>query len=90
MPQVSIPTAYRGPTQGKAVVEVAPGTIRECLEEVERLHPGFLELCIDEAGNAHRFIKLFVNQEAIDPDALATTPVGPTDRLEVLAAVAGG
>ena len=31
MSQVLIPTAYRGPTQGVAEVEVAAGTVLECL-----------------------------------------------------------
>jgi molybdopterin synthase sulfur carrier subunit len=90
MPHVLIPAAYRRPTQGKAEVEVAPGTVRECLERVEELHPGFLELCIDDQGRAHRFIKLFINEEPIDADTLSTLKVAEGDRLEVLAAVAGG
>ncbi len=90
MPHVLIPTAYRGPTHGKAEIEVEPGTIRECLTQVEVSHPGFLELCIDDQGQLHRFTKLFINEEPIEKDALETKRVGLEDRLEVLAAVAGG
>jgi hypothetical protein len=89
MPVVLIPTAYRAPTQGKAEVEVSGATIRACLEAVEAAHPGFLELVIDPKGDQHPFVKLFVNEEQIESNALAIE-VSPTDRVEVLAAIAGG
>jgi sulfur carrier protein ThiS len=89
MPVVLIPTAYRAPTQGKAEVEVSGATIRACLEAVEATHPGFLELVIDPKGDQHPFVKLFVNEEQIESNALAIE-VAPTDRVEVLAAIAGG
>jgi molybdopterin synthase sulfur carrier subunit len=89
MPVVLIPTAYRAPTQGKAEIEVQAATIRACLEAVEVAHPGFLELVIDPKGNQHPFVKLFINEVQIESNAL-NTEVTPTDRVEVLAAIAGG
>ena len=61
MPLVVIPEAYRGPTQGVSEVEVEGETVRECLEAVEKLHPGFAPLVFDGAGELHRFVKLFIN-----------------------------
>jgi hypothetical protein len=90
MPTVLIPTAYRAPTQGKAEIEVSGSTIRECLKAVEELHPGFLELVVDPtSGNQHPFVKLFVGGEQIEANAL-DPHVSHEDRLEVLAAIAGG
>lgn len=89
MPKVLVPTAYRGPTRGQAEVIVDGATVRECLEAVEAQFPHFIEQVLDAAGNAHRFVKLFVNEEQIDNDAVDTA-VGPDDRVEVLAAIAGG
>ena len=89
MPVVLIPTAYRAPTQGKAEVKVRGSTIRECLYEIEELHPGFLELVLDPRGDQHPFVKLFVNEEQIEANALETQ-VASEDRVEVLAAIAGG
>jgi len=89
MPTVLIPTAYRGPTRGIAEVEVGPGSVRACLEAVEQQHPGFGDLVFDQRGAVHRFVKLFLNGVQLEADALDQV-VAEADRLEVLAAIAGG
>ena len=87
MPTVLVPTAYRGPTSGQAEVIVEGATVRECLHAVEAQFPHFIEQVLDAGGNAHRFVKLFVNEEQIDDVDMA---IGRDDRVEVLAAIAGG
>ncbi len=89
MPIVLIPTAYRGPTKGVAEVEVAAGSARACLEAVDAEHPGFGDLVFDKEGGLHRFVTLFINGDQLD-DAPLDQSVGEADRLEVLAAIAGG
>ena len=89
MPVVSIPTAYRAPTLGRAEVEVAGATVLECLRAVEQEFPGFLELVLDSNGEVHPFVKLFVNEEQIAREKLDASVAGD-DRVEVLAAIAGG
>ncbi len=41
MPRVFIPVQLRDLTGGAAEVEVAGGTVRKLVEELERRHPGF-------------------------------------------------
>ncbi|MDJ0868078.1 MAG: MoaD/ThiS family protein [Myxococcota bacterium] len=89
MPTIVIPPPYRGPTRGVDEVEVGAGTVRECIEAVETRYPGFREQIVDGADNPHRFVKLFLNGDQLDGDVLAAK-VGDQDRLEVLAAIAGG
>ena len=89
MPIVLVPTAYRGPTDGESEIEVSGATVRVCLEAVEVRYPGFLPQVLDGAGAAHRFVKLFVNGEQID-NAAMDSEVDEGDRIEVLAAIAGG
>lgn len=89
MPSVFVPTAYRGPTRGQAEVVVDGPTVRACLEAVEAQFPHFIDQVLDADGNAHSFVKLFVNEEQIDNTAVDTA-VGSDDRVEVLAAIAGG
>jgi molybdopterin converting factor small subunit len=89
MPTVLVPTAYRGPTRGQAQVEVEGATVRACIEAVELQFPGFNEQVFDAGGAVHRFVKLFVNEEAID-NADVDREVEPGDRVEILAAIAGG
>ena len=89
MPTVHVPPPYRGPTQGQGEIQVRGATVLECLEAVEERYPGFRELVIDPRGGVHRFVRLFVNGEQLDGDALAA-PVSASDQLEVLAAIGGG
>ncbi len=89
MPKVEVPPRYRGPTNGLAVIEVEADTVRSCIEAVEVQYPGFRELVLDPEGNQRRYVRLFVNGEALERDAV-DTPVAATDCVQVLAAAAGG
>lgn len=89
MPVVLVPTAYRGPTKGLSEIEVDASDVRSALAAVDALHPGFQDLVIDEAGDLRRFVKLFINEEQLEAHAL-DKPLAVNDRLEVLAAIAGG
>jgi molybdopterin converting factor small subunit len=90
MPIVMIPTPFRGTTQGAAKIEVPSGTVLECLQSVGERCPGFFELCVGADGAAQRWNKFFLNEVQIETDEVLTTRVEEGDRLEVLAAVAGG
>jgi sulfur carrier protein ThiS len=90
MPVVRVPPPYRGPTQGQAEIPVAGATVRECLEAVEKRHPGFLAQVLDGDGQLHRFVRLFVNGQALEARRALDTRVGAEDAVEVLAAIAGG
>jgi molybdopterin synthase sulfur carrier subunit len=89
VPKVEVPPRYRGPTGGAGLIEVDADSVRSCIEAVEAEHPGFRELILDGDGNVRRFVRLFVNGEALDRDAV-DTPVAETDRVQFLAAAAGG
>lgn len=90
MPIVVVPTPYRGPTQGVGEIRVEGASVRACLEAVEAQYPGFAALVIDGAGELHRFVKLFVNELQLDSGKALDTRVEGSDRVEVLAAIAGG
>jgi molybdopterin synthase sulfur carrier subunit len=90
MPIVRVPPPYRGPTRGEAEIEVAGATVRECLEAVEARYPGFRAQVLDDAGQLHRFVRLFVNGAALDARRALDTRVAAGDAVEVLAAIAGG
>ncbi len=86
---VEVPPRYRGPTNGLGLIEVDADTVRACIEAVEAEHPGFRELILDSEGNLRRFVRLFVNGEALDRDAV-DTPVADADHVQFVAAAAGG
>jgi sulfur carrier protein ThiS len=89
MPQVLIPPPYRGPTGGVERVDVDGTTVAECIRAVDARFPGFSAQVFDARGGVHRFVKLFVNGDEIDRRAVDTT-LAEGDRLEILAAIAGG
>jgi len=89
MPLVTIPPPYRGPTEGRAEVDVEGETVLECLRAVERAYPGFLDQVLAADGSLHRFVKLFLNGEQLDGAALEEA-IGSKDQLGILAAIAGG
>lgn len=89
MPTLEVPPRYRGPTNGQGQIEVDAETVRACIEAVELKHPGFGELILDGEGHLRRFVRLFVNGEPLDRAAL-DAPIANTDRIQVLAAMAGG
>lgn len=89
MPVVIVPEAYRGPTQGVGRIEVEATTVLDALQAVERDNKGFLELILDGAGRQHKFVKLFLNEDQLEADKL-DIPLSSEDRLEILAAIAGG
>jgi molybdopterin synthase sulfur carrier subunit len=89
MPEVHIPPRYRGPTNGVRQVDVAGGTVRECIDAVDARYPGFGELVFDAEGKIRLFATVFVNGEELDR-ATGDTKVAANDRIEIVAAVAGG
>jgi sulfur carrier protein ThiS len=89
MPVVSVPPPYRGPTAGEGEIRVDATTVRECIEAVEMRFPGFRDQIVDGRGALHRFVSLFVNGDEIARDRLDLR-LASDDRLEILAAIAGG
>ena len=89
MPVVKIPAPYRGSTNGADRVEVEGATVEECVQAVDAQFPGFGDQVWDSRHAVHRFVKLYVNGDEIDRQAIDTA-VAATDEVEVLAAVAGG
>jgi predicted phage tail protein len=89
MPKVAIPPRYRGPTGGLGLIEVDADTVRMCIEAIEAQHPGFRELILDGESRIRRFVRLFLNGEALDRNAV-DTPVTDSDLIQILASAAGG
>ena len=89
MPTLVIPPPYRGPTGGVDEIAVPAGSVAECLAAAEARFPGFRAQVVDPDGHVDAFVKLFRNGDQLTGDVLAAR-IGEEDRLEVLAAIAGG
>jgi molybdopterin converting factor small subunit len=89
LPTFVIPAPYQGPTRAAGRVDVAPGTVKACLDEMERRFPGFRQQVLSESGGLHRFVQLFVNGERLERGDLERK-LEEGDELEIVAAIAGG
>ena len=87
---VRIPTTLRPLTGGASEVQVEAGTVAEALSALEASHPGFGDRILDESGQLHRFVNVFVSDDDIRfLDGLDTAvPEGGT--VAIVPAVAGG
>jgi len=89
MPEVEVPPRYRGPTHGRPLIEVDAASVRGCIDAVEARYPGFRELIFDQRGDLRRYVRLFLNGDALAADEV-DAQVGESDRVQILAARAGG
>jgi len=91
MPIIQIPTVYRGHTRRESSLEVEGSTIGACLDAAESVFPGFRALIVDEAGETHKFNKIFLDGVLLERAAASLdTPVAEGAEIEVMAAIAGG
>ena len=89
MPSVEIPSRYSVPSGGKRHFDVEGRSVRECVAQVEALHPGIGELILDAKGEMKRFVRIFVDGELL-PRGDLDTELSATATITVVAAAAGG
>jgi molybdopterin converting factor small subunit len=76
---------------GKArTLDVAGGTVRAVLGEIERDYPALYVNVCDETGAVRRHINIFVNDEHMRDVAGLDSPLGAGDTMTILPAVSGG
>ncbi|MGH2738868.1 MAG: ubiquitin-like small modifier protein 1 [Actinomycetota bacterium] len=88
--RVKLPTILRRHTDGEATVEGAGSTVRELLESLESRYPGLTRNVINQEGELHRFVNLYVNDEDVRYLGSLETEVKDGDIVSILPAVAGG
>ncbi len=90
MPSIRIPTPLRKLTHNAEVVQAEGATVGELLTSLEVRFPGLRERICDEAGAVRRFVNVFVNDEDIRFLDDQATPVGASDEVSIVPAIAGG
>jgi MoaD family protein len=88
--EVRIPTILRKHTGGAKAVHGAGSTVGEVIEALDEAHPGIRSSIVAEAGEIHRFINIYLNDEDIRFTGALGTPVSDGDVVSILPAVAGG
>ena len=87
---VRIPTPLRRLTDGADSVETDSANVEDAIENLEAQYPGIRERVIDDSGELHRFVNIYVNGEDIRfVDGLKTS-IKDGDEVSIVPAVAGG
>jgi molybdopterin synthase sulfur carrier subunit len=90
MATVLIPAPLRRLTAGLSRVEIAASTVAAVIDGLDMRHPGVRDHLLDEAGDLRSYVNIFVNQTEIRQSAGLQTPVGPSDEIVIIPAMAGG
>jgi len=87
---VRVPTPLRRLTNGQGEVQVEARTIREAIEKLEELYPGFKERLLDEKGELRRFVNVYLNDEDIRFLKGVDSELKDGDIVSIVPAIAGG
>jgi len=90
MSTVKLPAVLRAQADGQKAIEVDGGTIREVVAGVVSRHPALGSQLLGPDGDLHRFVNVYLNGQDVRYLAGLETPVGPTDEIRLLPAIAGG
>ena len=87
---VRIPTTLRPLSGGASTVSVEGTTLRQVLAALDSAHPGFATKLLDEQGNLHKFVNVFVADDDVRYLKGLDTPVAGGQVVSIVPAVAGG
>ena len=88
--QVNLPTVLRPHAGGERTVTVEGATVGQVLSALVTQFPGMSGQVIDDTGALHRFVNVYINDDDVRYLSGVDTPVGASDELSILPAVAGG
>lgn len=87
---VRIPTTLRPLSGGTSTIAVNGATLREVLHGLEAAHPGFAAKLLDNDGNLHKFVNVFVADDDVRYLQGLDTAVASGQTVSIVPAVAGG
>jgi len=87
---VRIPTPLRRITNGQARIELESGTMGELVEQLDASYPGFKERLLDEEGELHYYVNIYLNGEDVQFLQGLNTSTKSGDEISIVPAVAGG
>ena len=87
---VNLPTVLRTHAGGAKTVSAEGSTIGEVLLALVEQYPGLSGQVIDEGGNLHKFVNVYLNDDDVRYMSALDTLVKDSDEISILPAVAGG
>ena len=90
MSTVYIPAVLRPNVGGAKSVEIEGDSIRSVVDGLIERHPALGGQLLSDEGDLNRFVNVYVNGQDVRYLAGLDTPVGQTDEVRLLPAMAGG
>ena len=87
---IRIPTTFRELTKGNSVIISDGSTLNQLLENIKTEYPDFVNRVLDEEGNLHRFVNIFLDDEDIRFLGKLETKLEDGQTVSIVPAVAGG
>jgi sulfur-carrier protein len=88
--QVNLPTVLRPHAGGAKTVSAEGSTVGQVLAALVGEYPGLSGQVIDDDGSLHKFVNVYLNDDDVRYLSALDTPVGDSDEISILPAVAGG
>ena len=88
--QIRIPTPLRKLTHDEEVVETSAENVGAAIADLESRYPGIQERLLDDNGEVHRFVNVYVNEEDIRFLDNQATALKDGDEVSIIPAIAGG
>jgi len=90
MAKVKIPPVLRPSVGGEKEVAAAGASVGEVLRSLSEDHPDTRDQLFSEEGDLNRYVNVYLNDEDVRVLDGLETPVGESDSLVILPAMAGG
>ena len=90
MSTVFIPSVLRATVGGVKSLDINGDSIRTVVDALVEQHPSLKTQLLTDDGDLNRFVNVYVNGQDVRYLAGLETPVGPTDEVRLLPAMAGG
>lgn len=88
--KVRIPAPLQKLTKDRGLVESEGKSIKDLVENLEKLYPGIKERIYDDGGKIRRFINIYVNEEDVRFLQMDATQLKDGDEVSIIPAIAGG
>jgi len=88
--EVRVPTILRPHVGGVSTLAAEGATIGELFDGLVARYPGLRGQLVTEAGELHRFVNVYRNDDDIRYLGRLDTPVSDSDIVSIIPAVAGG
>jgi len=87
---VRLPGSLRDAVGGANKVEAKGATLDEVFGDIERRHPGFRALVLDDGGAIRTYVNVYIGDEDARASGGTKAPVSDGAEIMVIPAMAGG